>query len=196
LAERWRSQWLGVHNGEAAGMVTLLGLRNAALLDGIADGLPGVELVDRSGDLNRMFAATRIEAAELKLLSYGVAAVLLLFTLGRAATWRILAVPLAATACALAALGYLGQPLTLFSLFGLLLVSAIGVDYAIFMYERVAGAAASLVGILLGALTTLLSFGLLAISQTPAIANFGLAVALGVAFSLLWAPWIRPPASA
>nr|WP_255469149.1 hypothetical protein [Achromobacter sp. UMC46] len=196
LAERWRAQWLGVHDGEAAGMVTLLGLRNAAALDGIAQGLPGVVLVDRSGELNRMFASTRVEAAELKLLSYAVAAVLLLLTLGRAATWRILAVPLAATACALAALGYLGQPLTLFSLFGLLLVSAIGVDYAIFMYERVAGAAASLVGILLGAVTTLLSFGLLAISQTPAIANFGLAVALGVAFSLLWAPWIRPPRAA
>lgn len=196
LAERWRAQWLGEHNGEAAGMVTLRGLRNTAALDGITQGLPGVELVDRSGDLNRMFASTRIEAAELKLLSYVVAAVLLLLTLGRAATWRILAVPVAATACALAALGYLGQPLTLFSLFGLLLVSAIGVDYAIFMYERVAGAAASLVGILLGAVTTLLSFGLLAVSQTPAIANFGMAVALGVGFSLLWSPWVRPPPAA
>ncbi len=193
LAERWRAQWLGVQDGQAAGMVTLLGLRSATTLDGIAQDLPGVELVDRSGDLNRMFASTRVEAAELKLLSYGVAAALLLLTLGRAATWRILAVPLAATACALAALGYLGQPLTLFSLFGLLLVSAIGVDYAIFMYERVAGAAASLVGILLGAVTTLLSFGLLAVSQTPAIANFGMAVALGVAFSLLWSPWVRAP---
>lgn len=196
LAERWRAQWLGEHNGEAAGMVTLRGLRNTTALDGITQGLPGVELVDRSGDLNRMFASTRIEAAELKLLSYVVAAVLLLLTLGRAATWRILAVPVAATACALAALGYLGQPLTLFSLFGLLLVSAIGVDYAIFMYERVAGAAASLVGILLGAVTTLLSFGLLAVSQTPAIANFGMAVALGVGFSLLWSPWVRPPPAA
>ena len=193
LAERWRPLWLGLRDGQAAGMVTLLGLRDASALEAIAQVAPDVTLVDRSGELNRMFAATRIEAAELKLLSYGVAALLLLLTLGRAAAWRILAVPLAATACSLAALGYLGQPLTLFSLFGLLLVSAIGVDYAIFMYERVAGAAASLVGILLGAATTLLSFGLLAVSQTPAIANFGLAVALGVAFSLLWAPWINPP---
>ncbi|MBB1626969.1 hypothetical protein A9974_17210 [Achromobacter sp. UMC71] len=194
--ERWRPLWLGWHDGEAAGMVTLLGLRDPAALAAIAQAAPGVTLVDRSGELNRMFTATRIEAAELKLLSYGVAALLLCLTLGRAAAWRILAVPLAATACSLAALGYLGQPLTLFSLFGLLLVSAIGVDYAIFMYERVAGAAASLVGILLGALTTLLSFGLLAVSSTPAIANFGMAVALGVAFSLLWAPWIRPPRKA
>ncbi|MFY2993031.1 MMPL family transporter [Achromobacter xylosoxidans] len=194
--ERWRPLWLGQHDGEAAGMVTLLGLRDPAALAAIAQAVPGVTLVDRSGELNRMFTSTRVEAAELKLLSYLVAAALLCLTLGRAATWRILAVPLAATACSLAALGYLGQPLTLFSLFGLLLVSAIGVDYAIFMYERVAGAAASLVGIVLGALTTLLSFGLLAASQTPAIANFGMAVALGVGFSLLWAPWIRPPRQA
>lgn len=194
--ERWRPLWLGQHDGEAAGMITLLGLRDPAALSAIAQAAPGVTLVDRSGELNRMFTATRIEAAELKLLSYLVAAALLCLTLGRAATWRILAVPLAATACSLAALGYLGQPLTLFSLFGLLLVSAIGVDYAIFMAERVAGAAASLVGIMLGALTTLLSFGLLAVSHTPAIANFGMAVALGVGFSLLWAPWIRLPRQA
>lgn len=196
VGERWRPLWLGQRDGEAAGMVTLLGLRDPAALAAIAQSTPGVTLVDRSGELNRMFTATRIEAAELKLLSYAVAALLLCLTLGRAAAWRILTVPLAATACSLAALGYLGQPLTLFSLFGLLLVSAIGVDYAIFMYERVAGAAASLVGIVLGALTTLLSFGLLAVSSTPAIANFGMAVALGVGFSLLWAPWVRPAAKA
>ena len=52
---------------------------------------------------------------------------------------RILAVPVAATLLTLACLGYVGQPITLFSLFGLLLVSAIAVDYAIFMYEGVGG---------------------------------------------------------
>ena len=191
--ERWRPLWLGQHDGEAAGMVTLLGLRDPAALAAIAQAAPGVTLVDRSGELNRMFTATRIEAAELKLLSYGVAALLLCLTLGRAATWRILAVAQAPTASSRAARGEQGPPRTVLRRGGQRVGSAIGVDYAIFMYERVAGAAASLVGILLGALTTLLSFGLLAVSHTPAIANFGMAVALGVAFSLLWAPWIRPP---
>lgn len=189
--ERWRALWLGqTEDGQVAGMVTLLGLKDADVLEKIANDVPGTTLVDRSGDLNRMFTATRVEAAKLKLFSYVLAALLLWFAFGRGATWRILAVPLAATACSLATLGYLGQPLTLFSLFGLLLVSAIGVDYAIVMFERVAGATASLVGIILGATTTLLSFGLLVVSHTPAISNFGLAVALGVCFSLLWAPWL------
>jgi predicted exporter len=192
LGERWRPLWLGTHDGTVAAMVTLQGLNDTAAAAHAAAGLPGTAFIDRTGELNRNFAATRVKAAELKLLSYIVAAVLLWSTLGRSATWRVLAVPFGAAACVLAALGYLGQPLTLFSLFGLLLVSAIGLDYAVFMHERVAGAAASLVGILLAAAITLLSFGLLALSSTPAIANFGLAVGLGVAFSVLWAPWVRP----
>jgi predicted exporter len=192
LGESRRALWLGQDHGQAAALVTLQGLRDRQAAAAAAQGLDGVSFVDRSGELNETFAATRMRAAELKLLSYVAAAALLWATLGRAATWRLLTVPLAATACTLGALGLLGQPLTLFSLFGLLLISAIGLDYAIVMHERVAGAAASFVGILLAAATTMLSFGLLALSTTPAISNFGLSVGIGVAFCVLWAPWVRP----
>ena len=44
-------------------------------------------------------------------------------------------------------------------------------------------------GTLLAALTTWLSFGLLAVSSTPAVSNFGLSVSLGLAFSFILAPW-------
>jgi predicted exporter len=196
LGQSRRMLWLGHDHGQVAALVTLQGLHDPQAAAEAARGLDGVSFVDRSGALNETFAATRIRAAELKLLSYVAAAALLWVTLGRAATWRLLSVPLAATACTLAALGLLGQPLTLFSLFGLLLVSAIGLDYAIVMHERVAGAPASFVGILLAAVTTMLSFGLLALSTTPAISNFGLAVGIGVAFCVLWAPWVRPAGAA
>ena len=189
-AEPWRGLWLGRHDGQSAGIITLQGLPDTAPLAGIASAVPGAVLVDQNGELNRMFTTTRIEAALLKLASYVLAAILLLLTLGRRAAWRILAVPLAATACTLAALGWLGQPLTLFSLFGLLLVSAIGVDYAVFMFEGIAGPPACLVGIALAACCTLLSFGALAFSSTPAISNFGLTVTLGIVFCLLLAPWL------
>ena len=71
----------------------------------------------------------------------------------------------------------------------LLLVTAIGVDYAIIVYENVGGAATSLLGTLLAAVTTWLSFGLLSLSNTPAVSSFGLAVSLGLIFSFLFAPW-------
>jgi predicted exporter len=192
FAEPWRALWLGSNDqgSEVAGIITLQGLRDTSGFAAIAANTPGAQFIDPSGDLNRHFTATRLKAAELKLASYVLAAVLLLWFLGKAAAWRILAVPLVATLCCLAMLGFLGQPLTLFSLFGLLLISAIGMDYAIFMWESVAGAPASLIGILLAAVFTLCSFGLLALSQTPAIANFGLSVTLGIFFCLLMAPFL------
>ena len=194
LSEPWRGLWLGDdgHGGVAA-MVSLQGLNDAALLRVTANDLPGVHLVDRLGDLNRLFTATQLSAAELKLLSCVLIVLLLIAPFGFGGALRIIALPLLAALCSLAALGWLGQPLTLFSLFGLLLVTAISVDYAILMRERIGGEAVSLLGTLLAAATTWLSFGLLAISSTPAVSNFGLSVSLGLVFSFLLAPWAASP---
>jgi predicted exporter len=164
-------------------------LNNPSLLRVQALDLPGVVLVDRLGDLNKVFAATQISAAELKLASCVLIVLVLMLPFGLTGALRIVALPLLAALCSLASLGWLGQPLTLFSLFGLLLVTAISVDYAILMREQVGGAAVSLLGTLLAAVTTWLSFGLLAVSSTPAVSNFGLSVSLGLAFSFMLAPW-------
>ncbi|MCU7279069.1 hypothetical protein OC926_04385 [Pseudomonas peradeniyensis] len=189
LGEAWRPLWLGQVDQGVAAIVSLQGLNDTALLRLQSEGLPGVQLVDRLGELNQLFAATQISAAELKLLSCVLILVLLVLPFGLRGALRIVALPLLAALCSLALLGWLGQPLTLFSLFGLLLVTAIGVDYAILMHERVGGEAVSLLGTLLAALTTWLSFGLLALSSTPAVSNFGLAVSLGLAMSFILAPW-------
>ncbi|MFO2463178.1 hypothetical protein OOJ96_06455 [Pseudomonas sp. 15FMM2] len=189
LAEPWRVLWLGNVDGGVAAMVSLQGLNDPALLRVQALDLPGVQLVDRLGDLNRVFAATQISAAQLKLISCVLIVLLLILPFGFGGALRIVALPLLAAVCSLASLGWLGQPLTLFSLFGLLLVTAISVDYAILMREQIGGAAVSLLGTLLAAITTWLSFGLLAVSSTPAVSNFGLSVSLGLAFSFMLAPW-------
>lgn len=196
LAEQWRPLWLGATDDGVTGMVSLQGLNNPALLRVQALDLPGVQLVDRLGDLNKVFAATQISAAELKLLSCVLIVLLLILPFGLGGALRIVALPLLAALCSLASLGWLGQPLTLFSLFGLLLVTAISVDYAILMREQIGGAAVSLLGTLLAAATTWLSFGLLAISSTPAVSNFGLSVSLGLAYSFILAPWARHQAHA
>ena len=189
LAEPYRALWLGPTDDGVAAMVSLQGLNNPSLLRIQALDLPGVQLVDRLGELNDLFAATQISAAELKLASCALIVLVLMLPFGLGGALRIVSLPLLAALCSLASLGWLGQPLTLFSLFGLLLVTAISVDYAILMREQVGGAAVSLLGTLLAALTTWLSFGLLAVSSTPAVSNFGLSVSLGLIFSFMLAPW-------
>jgi len=189
LGEPWRALWLGAQNDGVAGLISLQGLRDGAALELIAEDVPGTTLVDQPARLNQLFAATKLQAGELKLLASLLIFALLCFPFGPSGALRCLAVPLLAALASLASLGWLGQPLTLFGLFGLLLVTAIGVDYAILMREQVGGAAVSLVGTLLAATTTWLSFGLLAVSSTPAVSNFGLTVSLGLAFSFFLAPW-------
>lgn len=189
LAEPYRPLWLGQTGHGVAAIVSLQGLNNPSLLRVQTEDLPGVKLVDRLGELNEVFAATQISAAELKLASCVLIVLVLILPFGLGGALRIVSLPLLAALCSLASLGWLGQPLTLFSLFGLLLVTAISVDYAILMREQVGGAAVSLLGTLLAALTTWLSFGLLAVSSTPAVSNFGLSVSLGLIFSFMLAPW-------
>lgn len=194
LAEPWRALWLGSQkDGSVAGLVSLQGLRDSAALHGVAEGIGGVSLIDRPAQLNRLFAETQHQAALLKLCAAAIIFVLLCLPFGWRGALRCLAVSLLAAFGSLACLGWLGQPLTLFGLFGLLLVTAIGVDYAILMRERIGGAAVSLVGTLLAAVTTWLSFGLLALSSTPAVSNFGLAVGLGLVFAFVLAPWAAEP---
>lgn len=192
LAEPWRALWLGRDEQGVAAIVSLQGQADSAVLQGAADGLDGVQLVDRLGELNSLFAATQVSAAELKLISCLAIVLLLCIPFGIGGALRVVCLPLLAALAALACLGWLGQPLTLFSLFGLLLITAIGVDYAILMRENIGGPAVSLLGTLLSAISSWLSFGLLLISQTPAIANFGLAISLGLMFCFLLSPWAAP----
>jgi predicted exporter len=190
LAQPWRALWLGHQaDGTVAGLVTLQGLRSSSVLTELDAGLEGVRLIDRRAELNQLFADTQRETTVLKLAAAGLIFAVLCLPFGWRGAMRCLSVSLLAALGSLACLGWLGQPLTLFGLFGLLLVTAIGVDYAILMREQVGGAAVSLMGTLLAAMTTWLSFGLLTLSSTPAVSNFGLTVGLGLVFAFVLAPW-------
>ena len=197
LAARWQGLYVGRQDADGAvySSVALYGVRDSAALDALADG-DGIRYLDRRARLNALFATTRSEALWLKLASYLVAFIIL-----RAAAFsprdslKILAVPLAAAVLTVAVFSALGLPLSLFAAFGLLLTSALGVDYAVYAQSVGSPATTRFCGMLLAALTTVMSFGILAFSSTPAVAAFGLCVALGIAFSLALATWLLPPLS-
>ena len=86
--------------------------------------------------------------------------------------------------------GYLHIALTLFNMMSLMLMLGIGINYAIFLREGGINRAATLAGVLLSAGTTLLSFGMLAFSSMPALANFGLTLLCGIAISAMLAPML------
>ncbi len=93
-----------------------------------------------------------------------------------------------------------GVPLNLFNLLALVLILGIGIDYTLFFAEQSHSdtsanetinadhAQSTLLAISLSAATTLLSFGLLALSDTQAIHSFGITVLIGILVAWLLAP--------
>ena len=192
-SEPWRYLWLGQVGEEHASIVALRGVSRQSLpaLRQAAAGLEGVEWVDRVGEISALLGAYRYYMGWVLLVSYA-AVYALLYPRYRQASWRVLAPTALASLLALALLGIAGQGLQLFHLLALMLLLGIGVDYGIFLQEpdsQQDGTAWLAVGI--SALSTLLSFGLLGLSKTPALHAFGLTMAMGIGAVALIVPCFR-----
>jgi predicted exporter len=192
-SEPWRHLWLGQVDDQHASIVALRGVTRSSLpaLGQAAAGLEGVAWVDQVSQISALFGAYRYYMGWVLLVSYVTVYALLYPRYGQA-SWRVLAPTAVATLLTLALLGIAGQGLQLFHLLALMLLLGIGVDYGIFLQEPDShrdGTAWHAVGI--SALSTLLSFGLLGLSQTPALRAFGLTMALGIGTVVLIVPCFR-----
>jgi predicted exporter len=104
------------------------------------------------------------------------------------AAMRVMLPVVLAEGISLGIFGYIGESVTLFAIMGWGLTLGIGINYAIFLYEGRGRAPSATAGVLLSAATTLLSFGLLALSSMPALRQFGLALFTGIAIAVVFAP--------
>ncbi len=184
--EPWRHLWLGKIGNEYASIVALRGLRIASLpaLQQAAAGMDGVQWVDKVAEISSVLGRYRQYMGWMLLFSY-VAVFCLLFVRYRASAWRALAPTAAASAMTIALLAIAGHSLQLFHVLALMLLLGIGVDYGIFFQERSdRRPATAWLAVSLSAVSTLLGFGLLGLSKTPALQAFGLTMLLGT--TLVW----------
>ncbi len=180
LSAAYRDLWLGNLGGQFATVVTLSGVHDVAAVRSLAQSVAGVRFVDRVNEISSVLARYRVAVSELLLLAYGLIFIVLAWRYGaRDAGWLV-AAPLGATALTLAFAGVLGLPVNLFAVLGLLLLLALGVDYAIFLREAGNERMTAVLSVSLSAATTMLSFGLLAFSSTPLIHSIGLTLLIGI----------------
>ncbi|WP_223851448.1 MMPL family transporter [Cupriavidus pauculus] len=191
-----RHLWLGREGhstGPYASVVLLRGLADpaaASAVEAAVSGSPGVEYADRIADLTGLLHHYRVLMTWLLLAGAVAVSVLLAWRYGRA-SWRALVPTLLAGLCSVALLGWLQVPLQLFPVLALALLLGVGVDYGIFLLEH-PGDGVSWTAIVLGAASTLLAFGLLALSSTPALHAFGVTMLAGVGAVWALSPWFRP----
>ncbi len=186
------SQGSSQSDNRRIGILTFLrGVRNAAAIESALAGLPGARFFDQTGFLDSTYRRFRVQT--LQAIGVGLGLILLVLHV-RYRAWRRTAAALlpavAAAAATLGALGVAGVPANLLHVLSLLIVLSIGVDYGVFLAEapdrRASGA--TMVGLMASAGTAVLSFGLLALSSTPALRAIGLTVGIGIVLSLALAP--------
>jgi predicted exporter len=197
-----RALWLGevprrADGTHCASIVMLRGVRDLAALPGIARagaGLPGVQWVDNVDSVSQLLGRYRSAMSALLLAGHAAVLAALALRYGRRA-WRAWLPTAVASLVTLAVLAAFGQPIQLFNVLALALLLGTGVDYGIFLLEHEDDGSAWL-AVVLGAASTWLSFGLLALSSTPALRSFGLTLLLGIPIVWLIAPCYRPRALA
>jgi predicted exporter len=152
--------------------------------------MPDVLLVDMKAESDRLYSGYLHEAIVLSLGGL-VAIIVLLFVVFRSPmrVLRIIAPLAAAVMTVTAGLSVLGQQMIILHLVGLLLVVAVGSNYALFFDRpdpRTPILPRTLASMLFANLTTVAGFGLLAFSDVSLLQALGVTVAPGVILALIY----------
>lgn len=194
--------WLASHAGEADRALWLedASRPNALVMIGDVDG-EGVAVLTRIAESDEVIYRDRVQSLSAQLAGLsgeilqwlGVALAVLVFTFGwryGRRAWRVLLPPVGAVVITLGVFAASHTGLTLFHLLGLLLVLGIGLDAGIFSTEHPADPGAWL-AISLSCASSLLAFGLLAFSATPALHFLGTTCLIGLIATWCLVPLAR-----
>lgn len=188
--------WIGEYQGQYYSLITLFGIKDTEAIGQLAEvarTVEGVEFVDRVAGISLLLANYRQQLSQWLMLAYGLVLTLTTLRYGRQA-WRVVSAPALASLTVLSLLQLSGSPITVFHGLALLLVLGIGLDASIFLQDS-DNSPYTWLAVTLSSLTTLLAFGLLALSSTPVLHYFGVTVLLGIICVWILAPCFVTPHS-
>jgi predicted exporter len=191
-SENWRDLIVHQSDNSAATVIRLSGLlgddAKQAFMS-LAEQTSGVDYIDQTKNISELMEKYRAEVINWVSLAYLFVFTVLLLRY-KTQVWRIVLPPLLASIFTLALLVQFEQGINLFHLMALILVLGIGLDMGIFLTET-GEAAHTWLAVSLSTYTSLLAFGLLALSNTPVLHYFGLTVLLGLSLVWLLVPLMR-----
>ncbi|VWC46395.1 membrane protein [Burkholderia arboris] len=163
-------------------------------------GVPDALFVDMKAEADRLYVSYVHEDIRLSLAGFAAIAMLLLIALrSPRRVVRALAPLVAAVLVVTAGFALAGVQLTILHLVGMLLIVAVGSNYALFFCKRDDAQPVTpntLVSLLIANLATVAGFGLLALSRVPLLETFGLTVGPGAMLALAFAAILAPRATA
>ena len=159
----------------------------------VEEAAPGhAILLDVKGEADSLYSTYLLEAVRLSLAGFAAIVILLLVTLRSAMRVLRVVIPLALAVLVVAGgFALMGRQLTILHVIGMLLIVAVGSNYALFFDRRATDAHPGSVPLTLASLivanvATVVSFGILAFSSVPVLSALGSTVAPGAFLALLF----------
>ena len=161
---------------------------SVAYVSGFVKGAQSDELLERHNAFSLNFASSLNEsltqakelALKLKIAALVVAFLLLWFYFSALISTLVMGVIIFGVLLTLFIFAIFGVNLSIFGVFGLILASAVGIDYMIFALNDSLSVKERIYGIFCAFITSFISFFTLSFSQTAALSVFGLSVSLCV----------------
>ena len=161
---------------------------SVAYASGFVKGAQSDEVLERYNAFSLNFASSLNEsltqakelALKLKIAALVVAFLLLWFYFSALISALVMGVIIFGVLLTLFIFAVFGVNLSIFGVFGLILASAVGIDYMIFALNESLGEKERIYGIFCAFITSFISFFTLSFSQTAALSVFGLSVSLCV----------------
>ena len=161
---------------------------SVAYASGFVKGAASDEVLERhnafslnfANSLNESLTQAKELALKLKIAALVVAFLLLWFYFSALISALVMGVIIFGVLLTLFIFAVFGVNLSIFGVFGLILASAVGIDYMIFALNESLSAKERIYGIFCAFITSFISFFTLSFSQTAALSVFGLSVSLCV----------------
>jgi predicted exporter len=173
----------------------------------VLDSAPGADVeavvLDVKAEVDRLYSTYLSEVVRLSLAGFAGIVVLLLIALrSPVRVIRVVAPLILAVLAVTAGLLLLKRELTILHLIGMLLIVAVGSNYALFFDRRASDSHAGSVPLILASLivanaATVLGFGVLGLSSVPVLSDLGSTVAPGAFLALIFSALLArdPPAA-
>jgi predicted exporter len=178
--------------GETAVITFLQGVKSKDGVRRAIQGLPGVHFFDQLQFLNEVYAEFRSTTVRQMFAGNALVIGLLLLRYRRLRPALAALFPsLLVTLIMLGSFAWFGVETSLLHVVGLVMVLGMGVDYGVFVVDSAAHPeemGVTMLSTFLGSITTVLTFGVLALSQHPALRAVGVTIGVGILLSFLLAP--------
>ena len=198
LLVRGSAGWSALLPVSAHGAPDLPAAAIAQVRGAVASASVGAELLDLKREADRLYAGYLAEAVRLAIGGFIAIVLLLIVALRSPVRVARVVAPLALSVLTVAAcFAALGHALTILHVVGMLLIVAVGSNYALF-FDRAAlhpeegSAPLTLASLALANFATVIAFGVLACSSVPVLADLGATVAPGTLLALLFSAMLAP----